>query len=121
MIRVCEKFEIANGTPPNLRRTGASMMASERCGVRKEEENPTFVRLGAAELRELNISVGIRQDDKNNRPNSTHTPALTTSLSQATHDLANCQSGIKSQEFRNPETGTPSIWPCTNEPRQGLS
>lgn len=36
MSRVCEKLEIVNGTAHDLRRTGASMMASERCGVRGE-------------------------------------------------------------------------------------
>ena len=36
MSRVCEKLEIVNGTAHDLRRTAASMMASERCGVRGE-------------------------------------------------------------------------------------
>jgi len=36
MSRVCEKLDIVNGTAHDLRRTGASMMASERCGVRGE-------------------------------------------------------------------------------------
>lgn len=36
MSRVCEKLDIVNGTAHDLRRTGASMMASERCGIRGE-------------------------------------------------------------------------------------
>ncbi|MBI1254653.1 MAG: hypothetical protein GC196_09960 [Hyphomonas sp.] len=36
MSRVCEKLKIVNGTAYDLRRTGASMIASERCGVRGE-------------------------------------------------------------------------------------
>jgi len=34
MSRVCEKLKIEDATAHDLRRTGASMMASERCGVR---------------------------------------------------------------------------------------
>ncbi len=36
MNRVCEKLGIEDATAHDLRRTGASMMASERCGVRGE-------------------------------------------------------------------------------------
>jgi hypothetical protein len=36
MNRVCEKLTIEDATAHDLRRTGASMMASERCGVRGE-------------------------------------------------------------------------------------
>lgn len=36
MSRVCEKLQIDDATAHDLRRTGASMMASERCGVRGE-------------------------------------------------------------------------------------
>lgn len=36
MSRVCEKLQIEDATAHDLRRTGASMMASERCGVRGE-------------------------------------------------------------------------------------
>lgn len=36
MSRIREKLDIENGTAHDLRRTGASMMASERCGVRGE-------------------------------------------------------------------------------------
>jgi integrase len=36
MNRVCEKLSIEDATAHDLRRTGASMMASERCGVRGE-------------------------------------------------------------------------------------
>ncbi|MFN7056504.1 tyrosine-type recombinase/integrase [Hyphomonas sp.] len=36
MSRIREKLGIVNGTAHDLRRTGASMMASERCGVRGE-------------------------------------------------------------------------------------
>lgn len=36
MSRIREKLHIDNGTAHDLRRTGASMMASERCGVRGE-------------------------------------------------------------------------------------
>jgi integrase len=36
LSRVSEKLEIVNGTAHDLQRTGASMMASERCGVRGE-------------------------------------------------------------------------------------
>lgn len=36
MSRIRDKLDIENGTAHDLRRTGASMMASERCGVRGE-------------------------------------------------------------------------------------
>ncbi|MBY0421557.1 MAG: site-specific integrase, partial [Parvularculaceae bacterium] len=36
MSRVCAKLQIEDATAHDLRRTGASMMASERCGVRGE-------------------------------------------------------------------------------------
>jgi integrase len=36
MSRVCEKLDVVNGTAHDLRGTGASMMAFERCGVRSE-------------------------------------------------------------------------------------
>jgi integrase len=36
MKRACEKLGIDDATPHDLRRTGASVLASERCGVRGE-------------------------------------------------------------------------------------
>jgi integrase len=36
MNRACTKMKIEDATPHDLRRTGASMLASERCGVRGE-------------------------------------------------------------------------------------
>jgi len=36
MQRACTKLNLTDATPHDLRRTGASMLASERCGVRGE-------------------------------------------------------------------------------------